>query len=148
MNAQRRSTVDLAEGRLRDSGTRTTRARRLVIEKLSRVTGPRTAEEISGLLKSEVPLSSLYRTLAVLSSSGVLQRLHDGAGTARYELAEWLTGHHHHISCTKCGTTHDIDFSAQTEEAIRRLADEAGDSAGFEVTAHRIDLEGVCSQCR
>ena len=148
MTAQRRSTVALAEERLRESGVRTTRARRLVIEKLSRLDGPRTAEEISDLLKAEVPLSSLYRTLSVLSSSGVLQRFHDGAGTARYELGEWLTGHHHHITCTKCGTTHDIDFSSESEEALRRLADEAGIAAEFDVAAHRIDLEGLCSRCR
>jgi Fe2+ or Zn2+ uptake regulation protein len=139
--------VDLAEERLRTSGVRTTRARRLVIEKLIRVDGPRTAEEINKLLKSAVPLSSLYRTLSVLSSSGVLERFHDGAGVARYELAEWLTGHHHHITCTRCGSTQDIDFDAQIESAIRRIADDAGRAAGFDVTGHRLDLEGLCPRC-
>ena len=127
---------------------RTTRARRLVIEKLSRVSGPRTAEEISSLLKADVPLSSLYRTLSVLSSSGILHKFHDGAGNARYELAEWLTGHHHHITCMRCGATHDVDFSSKAEETIRSLADEAGASAGFEVKAHAIDLQGLCGRCR
>jgi len=140
--------VDLAEERLRTSGVRTTRARRIVIEELIRVDGPRTAEEINKLLKSTVPLSSLYRTLSVLSSSGVLERFHDGAGVARYELAEWLTGHHHHITCTRCGSTQDIDFDAPTESTIRQFADDAGRTAGFEVTGHRLDLEGLCRRCR
>ena len=148
MTAQRRPTVDLAEERLRTSGVRTTRARRIVIEELIRVDGPRTAEEINKLLKSTVPLSSLYRTLSVLSSSGVLERFHDGAGVARYELAEWLTGHHHHITCTRCGSTQDIDFDAQTESTIRQIADDASRIAGFEVTGHRLDLEGLCRRCR
>ena len=148
MTAQRRSTVDLAEERLRTSGVRATRARRIVIEELIRVGGPRTAEELNKLLRSTVPLSSLYRTLSVLSSSGVIERFHDGAGVARYELAEWLTGLHHHITCSNCGSTRDIDFSPETESTIRRIADDAGETVGFAVKGHRIDLEGLCPQCR
>ncbi|MDF1594774.1 MAG: Fur family transcriptional regulator [Acidimicrobiia bacterium] len=148
MSAQRRPIADLAEEHLRRSGVRTTRARRLVLEKLSREGGPHTADEINILLGSAVPVSSLYRTLSVLSTNGALERFHDGAGNARYELAEWLTGHHHHITCTQCGTTRDIDFAQETETTIRRFADEAGASAGFRVSGHRLDLEGLCSQCQ
>jgi len=148
MSTQRQPTVDLAEERLRSAGVRTTRARRLVIEEFIRVDGPHTAEEIGTLLRSAVPLSSLYRTLSVLTASGVLERFHDGAGVARYELAEWLTGHHHHITCSNCGSTQDIDFSSETESTIRRISDGAGAAAGFAVTGHRIDLEGLCPQCR
>jgi Fe2+ or Zn2+ uptake regulation protein len=119
-----------------------------VIEKLSSADGPRSAEEIYGLLRSAIPLSSLYRTLSVLTSSGILERFHDGTGIARYELAEWLTGHHHHITCTACGATQDIDVSADTEDTIRRIADEVASRAGFVVTGHRLDLEGVCSRCQ
>jgi Fe2+ or Zn2+ uptake regulation protein len=120
----------------------------LVIEKLIRANGPRTAEEISNLLKSAVPLSSLYRTLSVLSSNGILQRFHDGTGVARYELAEWLTGHHHHLTCTNCGSTQDIDFDGDAEKAVSRIAADAGQRTGFEVTDHRLDLEGLCPNCR
>jgi Fe2+ or Zn2+ uptake regulation protein len=84
----------------------------------------------------------------VLTASGVLERFHDGAGVARYELAEWLTGHHHHITCSNCGSTQDIDFSPETESTIRRIADDAGETVGFAVKGHRIDLEGLCPQCR
>lgn len=148
MDAQRRPTVDTVEERLRASGVRTTRARRLVIEKLIRADGPRTAEEISKLLRSAVPLSSLYRTLSVLSSNGILERFHDGAGVARYELAEWITGHHHHITCGNCGSTRDIAFEGDAESVIGRIAAEAGRRTGFEVTGHSLDLEGLCPNCR
>jgi Fe2+ or Zn2+ uptake regulation protein len=148
MDAQRRPTANSVEERLRASGIRTTRARRLVIEKLVGVNGPRTAEEISKLLKTSVPLSSLYRTLSVLSSAGILERFHDGAGVARYELAESLTGHHHHITCVNCGTTQDIDFTGDAEQAVGRIAADAGRRTGFDVTNHRLDLEGLCPSCR
>jgi len=148
MDAQRRPTANSVEERLRASGIRTTRARRLVIEKLISVNGPRTAEEISKLLISTVPLSSLYRTLSVLSTAGILTRFHDGAGIARYELAEWLTGHHHHITCTNCGSTQDIDFDGDAEKAVGQIAADAGQRTGFEVTDHRLDLEGLCPNCR
>jgi len=118
------------------------------MQELSNVDGPRTADEIFKLLRSTVPLSSLYRTLSVLSASGVLDRVHDGEGVARYELAEWLTGHHHHITCSRCGSTQDIDFAPEVETTIQQLAEEVGGAAGFEVTGHRLDLEGLCSLCR
>ncbi len=144
MDSQQRSA--LAAERLRSSGVRVTAARRLVIEALSATDGPRTAEELNADVA--IPLSSLYRTLTVLTSSGILRRVHDGSGTARYEYAEWLTGHHHHIRCTDCGLTQDIDFSPETEATIRRLYETAGAALGFDVTDHRLDLEGRCPECR
>ena len=147
MAAQRQPAVDLAEERLRSSGVRATKTRRSVMQKLSSVDGPRTADEIFKLLRSTVPLSSLYRTLSVLSTNGVLDRVHDGEGIARYELAEWLTDHHHHVVCVSCGRIDDVALDESHEIAIHGIATHLGKQTGFRVLDHVLEVEGVCADC-
>ena len=66
---------------------------------------------------------------------------------ARFELAEDLTGHHHHLVCGTCGRVEDFTVSHQLERSLdAALARVAGDT-GFQVDHHRLDLVGTCSNC-
>ena len=60
------------ERRLADSDVRYTRGRRVVIRALAEADGPRSAAELSKAIGESVPLSSLYRSLAVLEEAGEL----------------------------------------------------------------------------
>jgi len=126
---------------------RSTLSRRLVIRALADADGPMTAAELHHSLRPEVPLSSLYRNLAVLEQAGVLSREHDAAGVARYELAEWLTGHHHHLICAGCGEVRDVAIPPDTEQTITGLVGRVAVRAGYRVSGHRIDIEGTCPAC-
>ena len=68
-----------------------------------------------------VPLSSLYRSLAVLVKAEVLAQHHGADETTRYELAEWLTEHHHHLVCVSCGSITDVTASEDQEAGVGRL---------------------------
>jgi Fur family ferric uptake transcriptional regulator len=133
---------------LRDRGIRFTPARRLVARALARATGPQGAGELHTALRGHLPLSSLYRTLSVLEEARVLAKEHDGSGVARYELAEWLLGHHHHLVCVSCGEVRDVDLDPPTEDAVARLVEDIARRAGYRATGHRIDIEGTCASCR
>jgi Fe2+ or Zn2+ uptake regulation protein len=37
---------------------------------------------------------------------------------ARYELAEALTGHHHHLICSACGRVEDVPASSVLEASL------------------------------
>lgn len=82
--------------RLAGGDQRYTANRRAVVEVLEKSDRPLTIPEIlehrSGLAQS-----SLYRNLAVLEETGVVHRVHSSDDFARYELAEDLAGHHHHL---------------------------------------------------
>lgn len=130
-----------------DRGVRLTRARRLVLEALWRAGGPRSAADLDRLLRRRVPLSSLYRTLAGLEGAGLLDRYVDATGVARYELAEGLTEHHHHLTCVRCGTTEDVSLGQELERRIAEIASAAGEDRAFRVDGHRLDLEGRCARC-
>lgn len=127
---------------------RFTRGRRLVVAALQRSPGPQSASDLQRRLGGSVPLSSLYRTLAVLDEAGVLERIHGPHGLACYELAEWLTGHHDHLVCVQCGTTEDVELEAELEETIAGFAQRVSGPADFEVAGHSLHLEGICARCR
>ncbi len=136
------------EERLRQSGVRFTQARRQVVEALHNAPGPLTAAGLHQELNGEVPLSSTYRTLAVLGEAGVLAS-HPGAdGLVRFELAEWISGHHHHLRCRSCGEVSDVEVDAAHEARLEAIATEIATTAGFQEIGHALDLVGVCIRCR
>ena len=130
------------------AGQRYTPVRRATVEALSRASRPVTIVEILAAARSKLAQSSVYRTLAVLEDAGVVHRLPGGApGFARYELAESLTEHHHHLVCMSCGTVEDLPASNRLEKTVALAAAEVTAGTGFKLHGHRLDLVGVCSRC-
>lgn len=73
---------------------------------------------------------------------------HFGArGVTRYELAEWIAGHHHHLICVECGSVEDVEIPRPHEARVRRLVDEIAAAASFRPSDHTLEIEGRCSQC-
>ena len=133
------------EQRLFEHEVRYTRGRRSVVKALAAATGPMSASELAGVV--EVPLSSLYRTLAVLEESGVVAHHLGAKGLTRYELDEWLAGHHHHLVCTGCGVVEDIEIPNDQEKSVRDLVSQIAALASFRPTDHALEIEGTCVRC-
>ncbi len=68
-------------------------------------------------------------------------------GIARYELHEWIAGHHHHIVCVRCGTMADVELDAATEQRLGELAASVATRAGYSAGRHGLEIEGVCPSC-
>lgn len=135
------------EARLGEAGVRYTRARRAVVGALSRADGPRSASELHQDMEQDVPLSSLYRSLSVLDEAGVLEPHNSLKGLTRYELAEWLAGHHHHLVCLICGTVEDIQLSAALEARLEHLVETVTDEVSFAASGHTLEVHGRCARC-
>lgn len=133
--------------RLANHEIRYTDGRQAVIRALQRVNGPQSAADLHKRVKS-VPLSSLYRSLTVLDEAGVLRKHHDADGLARFELAEWLTGHHHHVVCVECGMVEDVELDKKAERMLDQLAEALATAAGYQLDGHVLEVEGVCGSCR
>lgn len=136
------------EQRLAAEGVRLTQGRRSTVEAVAEMQGPRTAAEIHGRVGSAVPLSSLYRSLSVLTNADVLSAQHGSDGVIRFELAEWFTGHHHHLVCVSCGTVVDVTPTIDQEKTMEQLVEKMAHEAGFDVSGHRFEIEGTCPACR
>ena len=135
------------EKRLGDREVRYTRGRRAVVAALVATDGPRSAAELYDEIGAAVPLSSLYRSLAVLEDAGIVVPHFGTKNLTRYELAEWLTGHHHHLVCIQCGTVDDVDVPPSYEAEVERLVVGIGSLAAFRPSGHVLEIEGRCARC-
>jgi Fur family ferric uptake transcriptional regulator len=135
-----------AAARLKAAGQRATRNRLAIVEVLAGAGQPLTIREIIQR-KRGLALSSAYRNLAVLEAARVVHRLVTGGDHARFELAEDLTLHHHHLVCASCGTVEDFSASGPLERRVQEAMAQAAARAGFTPQAHRIDLIGLCRRC-
>jgi Fur family ferric uptake transcriptional regulator len=139
---------DEAALRLAALDQRYTSNRREIVQVLAGADRPLTITEIVDVASS-VPVSSAYRSLTVLADAHVVRRVAGNDDTGRFELAEDLSGdHHHHLICSNCGTVVDIAASPRLEKALAEAARAAAEESDFEVHEHRIDLVGRCANCR
>ncbi len=142
------TTVDRQiERRLSEQQIRYTQGRRSVVAALAAADGPLTASDLTAAMQERVPLSSLYRTLAIFEQAGVVTPHLATRGLARYELSEWLTGHHHHLVCVECGTVEDVDVPEPEEDQVRSLVNSIASIASFSATNHALEIEGRCVRC-
>lgn len=141
------ATEQLIAERLAAAGVRYTSARRRVMAGLLRASGPRSAAELHADLRRTVPLSSLYRSLTVLEEAGVVVPHHSARGLTRYEPAEWLSGHHHHLVCAVCGRVEDLEVLPGDERRMAVLVDAIATRAGFRPGGHTLEIEGRCRGC-
>ena len=132
--------------RLHGAGQRYTSKRRALVETLDRARQPLSIPDI---LRSRRGLaqSSAYRNLAALEHVHVVHRVVTGEDFARFELAEDLTEHHHHLVCSRCGTVQDVTIPERLERSMDRALDEIAEGTGFTTVGHRLDLIGTCKAC-
>lgn len=138
---------EVAAARLRALDRRYTRGRRTLVEVLATTDAPLSIPQLLDR-ESSLAQSSTYRNLAVLEGAGIVHRIVTADEFARYELAEHLTEHHHHLVCSGCGEVEDFTvpegLESEIDAALRRIASRRG----FAVDHHRLDLVGACARCR
>jgi Fur family transcriptional regulator, ferric uptake regulator len=136
----------VAAARLRAHGQRYTKNRRELMELLSAAASPLTIPEILDR-RAGLAQSSVYRNLMLLEQSGLVQRIVTNDDWARFELAEDLTEHHHHLICSNCGVVRDFTVPPQVEKSVATAFAAIADETGFHLQHHRLDLVGVCPAC-
>ena len=125
-------------------GSRNTKQRTAVVEVLQDIDKFASAKEIYHQLQErqeKVGLTTVYRTLQSLSDIDAVDALHMPNGETLYRHCE-TDAHHHHLVCTKCGRTEEIDGGP-----IEKWASAVATEYNFELTGHDAEIFGVCSQC-
>ncbi|MEO8448494.1 MAG: Fur family transcriptional regulator [Gemmatimonadota bacterium] len=89
-----------------------------------------------------VGLATLYRTLDALVASGMVREHDFGEGFKRYE-GSVLRDQHEHLVCSRCAAV--VEFvNDRLERMLRMTADEHH----FVYERHRIEIHGICANCR
>jgi Fur family transcriptional regulator, ferric uptake regulator len=138
---------ELVEARLRRADLRYTAGRRALVDLLANAGRPVSIADIADDLP-DLPRSSAYRHLVDLQVAGVVRRVAANDEFARFELAEDLTEHHHHLLCIGCGKVTDVTPSVSFERQVSRTVDALAIDQGFEPHGHRLDVIGLCAACR
>jgi Fe2+ or Zn2+ uptake regulation protein len=134
--------------RLARADQRYTPLRQALVATLATAGRPLTIPEILDATP-KLPQSSAYRNVTALIEAGVARRVAGTDDHGRFELAEELSGHHHHhLVCANCGKVDDVAPSPRLERALAEAARAAAERQGYSVTDHRFDLVGVCPDCR
>jgi Fur family ferric uptake transcriptional regulator len=137
---------EIAAERLAADGQRYTANRRAIVELLARTDRPLALSELLKLGKG-LAQSSVYRNLGILESAGVVRKVAAIDEFARYELAEDLTNHHHHLLCSSCGSVEDFTLPTRVERTVETALVTAARRSGFRGFHHRVDLVGLCARC-
>jgi Fur family ferric uptake transcriptional regulator len=135
--------VDMSS-RLSELGYRLTPQRLMVVKAVEEADSHISAEEIYLQIRARYPhmnISTVYRTLELLSELGLVTETDMGDGRVRYHSIG--KGHHHHLVCQKCGEIIDVE-----ESMLSPLRDEIGQRYGFEVNMKHLAFFGLCSKCR
>jgi Fur family ferric uptake transcriptional regulator len=130
-------------GALDRAGYRLTAPRRSLAALIADQDGHFTAAELVATARSRrlgVGRATVFRTLEVLEELGAVERLDLPSGEHAYVGCE--PAHHHHIVCSRCGRTSEID-----DAGLRSVVREVGRQTGFRVDDHRLELFGLCPAC-
>ena len=137
---------EIAAARLRPLAQRYTSGRRALVDVLATADNPSTIQQILDA-DGSLAQSSAYRNLAVLEQAGVVHRIVTSDDFARYELAEDLTEHHHHLICSSCGSVTDFTLPAAVEADLDKALGRVARRMRFTPDQHRLDLVGTCPTC-
>jgi len=93
-------------------------------------------------INPRVGYATVYRTVRLLRECGLAAERHFHDGEARFENVEH-EHHHDHLICERCGRI--VEFANDT---IERLQEQVAQKLGFVITRHKMELYGVCAECR
>jgi Fe2+ or Zn2+ uptake regulation protein len=131
-------------GALEDAGYRLTSPRRAVAELIGSRRGHFTADELlteSRRRRLGVTRATVFRSLDVLTELGLVERLDLPSGEHAFVACE--TAHHHHLVCSSCGRTTEVD-----DNGLEAVAAAIERQSGYRVDTHRLELFGLCPACR
>lgn len=121
-----------------------TSQRRTILNEALHANGHFSADKLLDLSKGRdrtISKATVYRTLALLKESGVLEEQDFGDGKKLYERAQGRR-HHDHFVCIRCGKI--IEFE---NDQIEKLQNAEAAKKYFKVVYHSLKLFGFCRGC-
>lgn len=130
---------------LRRSKLKVTRARRAVLKEVYGSHKHFDAEELYLRMKdrgARVSRATVYRTLNLLVTSGLVRKLELGETRSLYE---HVLGHahHDHLICLRCGEVYEFNHP-RIEEIQREICKQFD----FDMQSHSQQIYGFCRDCR
>jgi len=129
---------------LLNSGSKITDPRKAIIGVFAGMEKPLTPMEVFERSKAVYPrigLMTVYRTIEILISIGLLDRIHNVHGCEAVFLSP--SKHQHLLLCSSCGTAVYFD-GLDVQDEFKRIEGKFN----FNITDHWMQVFGTCSECK
>jgi Fur family ferric uptake transcriptional regulator len=129
---------------LDEAGYRLTEARRSIADLIAARNGHFTAADLVADARARrlgIGRATIFRTLDVLADLHAVERLDLPTGDHAYVACE--RAHHHHVVCSNCGASRDID-----DAGWRAVVRDIERRTGYRIDDHRLELFGFCPDCQ
>lgn len=139
--------------KLKRDGYRLTKPRSVILKLLNNTSKHVSAEDIYHKVHEKYPnigLTTVYRTLDLLSELKLVHKFDFGDGRARYELSRGPSAiHHHHLVCKNCGKIVDYkDYMKEEVKMVNKVEELLENRHNFKIDTHQLHFYGICSECR
>ncbi|MBV9463758.1 MAG: transcriptional repressor [Verrucomicrobiae bacterium] len=135
------------EAFLEHKGLRWTGQREAIVETAFGTTDHFTAEELLAMVRrmdSSVSRATVYRTLSLLTESGLIHELHlEGKDQKVYDPNYSKHPNHAHIICNDCDKI--VEFESKD---IERLENQISESLGFSISSQRLEIHANCEDLK
>lgn len=103
-----------------------------------------SAEELCNVLGDrgeKISLSTVYRSVKLMTRMGILRELELAEGHKHYELNRPYPHHHHHIVCVQCNRT--IEFK---NDSILKQSLKQAEKEGLQLIDCQLTVTGICPE--
>jgi Fur family transcriptional regulator, ferric uptake regulator len=124
-------------------GLRLTRQRRAVLDVVAEASSSVSPVQVFDAARERCPelgLTTVYRTLELLSEIGALRRVHGRDHCEAFVPAG--AAHGHTVVCSRCGLVTEF-----TDCDMHVVAAAAARQTGYDITEHFLQLSGLCAAC-
>jgi Fur family transcriptional regulator, ferric uptake regulator len=103
-----------------------------------------SAEELHLLLEKGgevISLSTIYRSVKLMTRMGILRELELAEGHKHYELNQPYPHHHHHIVCIQCNSTIEFKNDSILKHSLKQCEKE-----GFQLIDCQLTVMTICPE--
>jgi Fur family ferric uptake transcriptional regulator len=103
-----------------------------------------SAEELYYLLEKQseaISLSTIYRSIKLMSRMGILRELELAEGHKHYELNHPYPNHHHHMVCIQCNRTVEFKNDSILKQSLKQTEKE-----GFQLIDCQLTVMAICPE--
>jgi len=103
-----------------------------------------SAEELHHLLEKhgeEISLSTIYRSVKLMTRMGILRELELAEGHKHYELNQPYPHHHHHLVCIQCNSTIEFKNDSILKHSLKQC-----EKDGFQLIDCQLTVMTICPE--